>query len=107
MTTNPDMQAIADPGKAEYEALGIFEDTWTCVAVMDLSDAKAYLWSLAKDGIPAKVSHDPDGKRWHVAIQGGLRKNPAAVFITYRGDAISEPPACTISRGQHPQAPRS
>lgn len=100
------LKAMADPGKAEYEALGIFEDTWTCVGVMERRDAQSYVWSLAVDGIPAKVSRDPDGKRWHVAIQGGLRVNPAAVFITFKGSAIREPLVCTASAGQHPQVER-
>jgi len=90
-----------------YEELGIFDDTWACVAIMSKRDAKEYTWLLAQSDIPAKVSRDPDGKRWHVAIQGGLRKSPAAVFITYRRGPITEPPTCTASDMQHPQVART
>ena len=84
----------------DYEALGIFEDTWTCVAIMPLRDAKEYTWALARVGVPCKAYRDPDGKRFHVAVQGGLKHNPASVFVTFGYQHVR---TCTAaSPMQHP-----
>jgi|GEM_PF-4506302 len=89
----------------QYEELGIFPDTWTCVAVLDKKDAQRYAFDLAASFTPIRISRDPDGKRWHVAVQGGLPKNPAAALVGLRGGPIGSV-ACTVSEGQHPQVGR-
>ena len=89
----------------EYLERGITPDTWTCVSVGDIKDAKTYVWDLAVSGIPALVSQDADGKRWHVAVQGGLKNNPLAWLVSIRGsddDRIAHCPS--FASGQHPQA---
>ncbi|HZL95985.1 MAG TPA: hypothetical protein VFB99_20175 [Vicinamibacterales bacterium] len=98
------MTTPKDEPRAQYETLGIRPDVWTCVATaMDEADAKDYVFALTVENIPAKVARDTDGKRFHVAIQGGLIDHPAALFITFRGGPISEMATCTSTRnGQHP-----
>lgn len=90
----------------QYEALGIHADTWTCVAVLSKPDAQRYGFDLAASLTPIRITLDPDGKRWHVAVQGGLPKNPLAMIVNLRG-VPWEPVSCTVGNdGQHPQAER-
>jgi hypothetical protein len=90
----------------EYEALGIFPDTWTCVGVMPKKDMAKYVVALAQNNMPCKVATDfIDPKLFHIAVQGGLKSNPAAVFVTYRDGPIN-PWACKGESMQHPQAPQ-
>jgi hypothetical protein len=89
----------------EYEALGIFPDTWTCVAIMERKDMERYVVALARSDTPAKVSRAPDDPaRFHIAVQGGLKANPAALLVTFRDGPINEK-ACRGGDGQHPMDP--
>jgi len=86
----------------EYEALGITLQTWACVSILSKRDARDYLWRLASIGVPAVISRDADGKRWHVAIAGGLAASPAAWFACIRPPEDSEIVQCPAeSSGQH------
>lgn len=88
----------------QYAALGIDYDTWACVAVMSKRDATDYLFRLASAGVPALVSRDADGKRWHVAVQGGLKASPMAWLVSIREEPA---PTCPVgATGQHPQVIR-
>jgi hypothetical protein len=87
-----------------YEALGIFPDTWTCVAILERKDMERYVVALARSGTPAKVSRATDSTRFHIAVQGGLKANPAALFVTFRDGPINET-ACRGNDGQHPMDP--
>lgn len=90
----------------DYEVLGIFPDTWTCVAMLSKRNAQTYVWALAQYGVACRLSKDADGKRWHVAVQGGLAASPAAWIATIRPD--TDVPVCAaIAKGQHPQAQRA
>lgn len=84
----------------EYEALGIHPDTMTCVAILSKVDAKRYAWALSLEGIEHRVTLDPDKKRWHIAVVGGLAYNPAAWVASLRPEnAVT----CTAgATGQHP-----
>ena len=85
----------------EYVALGITPATWSCISVMSKRDAADYLWRLAAAGVPALVSRDKDGKRWHVAIRGGLAASPTAWLCSIR--PMDDIPTCTGMAGsQHP-----
>lgn len=84
----------------EYVALGITPATWTCVAVFSVRDAKDYLWRLAGAGVPALASKDPDGKRWHIAIRGGLAASPTAWLCSIR--PMDDEATCIGKGGQHP-----
>ena len=85
----------------EYEALGIHPDTMTCVAIVPKRQAQTGVWALATQGIECSVALDPDGKRWHVAVRGGLGYNPAAYFATIRGEERRR--CASTAHGQHPQ----
>jgi hypothetical protein len=90
----------------QYEALGIHAETWACVAILTKQEASTLLFALAASGVPALLSKDADGKRWHIAVQGGLATNPLAYVVSLRGlpyDIITCPVGST---GQHPQARR-
>jgi len=85
----------------EYVALGITPETWTCVATFSKRDAADYLWRLAAAGVPALIARDADGKRWHVAIVGGLAASPTAWLCSIR--PMDDIPTCTgTGGGQHP-----
>lgn len=86
----------------EYEALGIFPDTWACIANLPKRDAMKYAFMVAASGCPVRIAKDPDGKRWHVAVQGGLKSNPVAWIVGVRGDPF-EPVTCIDLSAQHPQ----
>lgn len=86
-----------------YEELGIFPETWACVAVMSKADATRYLFCLAASGVPALVSRDADGKRWHVAVQGGLKNNPLAWIVSVRGEPYTTTECPLNTGGQHPR----
>jgi hypothetical protein len=90
----------------DYEALGIFPDTWACISVGEKRLAKEFLFKLAQSGVPAIVSADADGKNWHIAVQGGLKSNPLAWIVSIRGEAYSTVTCPVGARGQHPQAKR-
>lgn len=97
-----------DENKAQYEALGIYGDTWACFAVLDEKDAKTYVWAAAQDGLDVRVAKDADNpKKWHIACRGGLRNSPHAWLLTIR--PASEPtPLCRgNNRSQHPQEGRN
>ena len=103
MTTSVDILAPHnDTPSPEYVALGITPATWTWVATfITARDAKDYLWRLAGAGVPALVSRDPDGKRWHVTIRGGLAASPTAWLCSIR--LMDDQPTCTgTGGGQHP-----
>jgi hypothetical protein len=89
----------------DYEALGIFPDTWTCIATGTKQDTMKYLFWLAASGVECHVTKDPDGKRWHLAVKGGLKHNPIAWIVNIRGEAY-EPVTCVDKPGQHPQVER-
>ena len=93
----------AEVKQDDYEALGIFPDTWACVSMGDKRNAKEYLFALAASGVPALVARDPDGKNWHVAVQGGLKSNPLAWVVSLRGEPY-EIVSCSDVKGQHVQA---
>ena len=85
----------------DYVALGIKPSTWACIAVMSRRDARDYAIRLAEAGVPALLAADPDGKRWHVAIQGGLAASPTAWLVSVRPD--DEDRVCSgIAGSQHP-----
>lgn len=93
---------------ADYAALGIHRDTWTCVNVGDKRMAQKALFNLALSGVPALVSIDPlDPKKYHVAVQGGLAGSPMAWVVALRdepwADAIV---TCPNMAGQHPRPMR-
>jgi len=92
----------AEVKQDDYEALGIFPDTWACVSMGDKRNAKEYLFALAASGVPALVTKDPDGKNWHVAVQGGLKSNPLAWVVSLRGEPY-EIVTCSDVKGQHVQ----
>jgi len=96
----------ANRNPADYEALGIMRETWACIAVLDKREATRYLFALAASGVPALLSHDADGKRWHVAVRGGLAANPAAWVVSIRGEADNVATCPGIAGSQHPQATR-
>ena len=86
----------------EYLALGITARTWACISVMSKRDARDYLWRLASIGVPAVISRDADGKRWHIAIAGGLAASPAAWLASIRPPDDREIVACPKdAHGQH------
>jgi hypothetical protein len=95
---------------ADYEALGILRETWACIAALDKRDATRYLFDLAASGVPALLSRDADGKRWHVAVRGGMAANPAAWVASFRGSDLTNIPTCpdtaVVRGGQHPQEGR-
>ncbi|HEX5016577.1 MAG TPA: hypothetical protein VFX15_03205 [Actinomycetes bacterium] len=93
----------ATDARDPYEALGIFADTWTCIGEGTKKDAQFYLWNLARSGVPALVADGPNGM-FHVAVQGGLKGNPAAWIIQLRGEPY-EIKTCS-GTGQHPQEGR-
>jgi hypothetical protein len=90
----------------DYEARGIFPDTWTCVSVGTKVDAKNLLFDLALSGVPALASRDADGKRWHIAVQGGMKGSPMTYVVAIRSAPyrIAE---CVgaADGGQHPRTP--
>jgi hypothetical protein len=93
---------MTETASPTYEELGIYPDTWACIAVgMSKRDAADYLWRLALAGVPAVLALDADGKRWHVAIAGGLKASPKAWLLSIRPD--DDPPVkCPAdARGQH------
>lgn len=91
----------------EYEALGIYPDTWACVGIMPKRDMQRYVVMLAQSGVPCMVATDyGDPKLFHIAVKGGLIANPAAVFVTYRDGPIN-PWACKGEGGQHVQDKRT
>ena len=93
---------------AEYAALGITEDTWACIAALNKAEAGRYLFAVAGSGVPVRLSRDADGKRWHVAVKGGLLYCPAAFIASLRGEP-TDPATCSAGSaeaGQHPQATR-
>jgi len=85
----------------DYEARGIFPDTFACICAGVREDMESYLFRLIAAGLEAKVAIAPDGL-WHVAIRGGLKSSPLAWLLTLRDD-IEKPVEChsTLS-GQHP-----
>jgi hypothetical protein len=91
----------------QYAALGIEADTWACVAIMSKRDAADYLFRLAAAGVPALLSRDADGKRWHIAIRGGLKASPMAWLVSIRADDTYTPTCADDATGQHPQPPHT
>ena len=92
-----------DTPSPDYVALGITPETWTCIAQMSRRDARDYLIRLAEARVPAILSRDPDGKRWHVAIRGGLAACPTAWLCSIRpSDHVA---ICAGTGGQHPVTP--
>jgi hypothetical protein len=72
--------------KDDWEALGITNDSWACVAVFTELDAKDYVWRLAQAHVAARVAKDPvNPKKWHVAVQGGLKASPMSWLVSIRG----------------------
>lgn len=96
-----------DVKQDDYEALGIFPDTWACISVGEKRDAKEFVFRLAASGVPALASMDADGKRWHVAVQGGLKSNPLVWVVSVRGEPYGITTCAKHGLGQHPQAPHA
>lgn len=95
-----------DTARADYEARGIFPETWACVSVGTKRDAERYVFDLAMQGVSTRVARDAsDPKLWHVAVQGGLLTNPIAWLTTFRSPEGDDIPQCS-GEGQHPQAGR-
>lgn len=95
-----------DSARAEYEALGIFPETWTCVSIGTKRDAERYVFDLAMQGVSTRVAQDRDDpKMWHVAVQGGMLHCPLAWLTTFRSPQGEDIPKCS-GEGQHPQAGR-
>jgi len=96
--------SIAVAPKDDYEAKGIFPDTFTCIVQsFDQADAEHYLFLLVSNGIEARVAKDPRNDRWHIAIRGGLKASPLAWLLTIRDDVGDGPPVCRSElTGQHP-----
>ena len=100
-----EVSIAAEPKRhPDYEALGIFPTTPACVFVGSKADAKRYVWALALYGVQCSVSLDADGKRYHVAVPGGLASQPAAWLATLRPEPTSIPQCSAEAQGQHPQA---
>jgi hypothetical protein len=91
----------------DYEAKGIFPDTWACIGVMSEADAQGYLFELMASAVDCRIARDPDGKRWHVAVQGGLADSPTAWLVGIRGRFEDSIRTCTgpTEQGQHPMEP--
>ena len=86
------------------EAAGATPDVWICIFTGDKRDVSTFLFSVAASGVPALLSKDADGKRWHIAVKGGLAANPAAYIASVRG-VPDDVPACPAGAGSgHPQA---
>lgn len=91
---------MTKPTLAEYEALGIHEDTMACVAIVSKREAKEAVWALASNGIGAEVARDAGGKAWHVAVRGSFGYNAAAYFALLRGESVRT--CLGAHAGQHP-----
>ena len=87
----------------DYEAIGIFPDTWACICRMNEEDAKGYLFELMASGIECRLARGTEG-RWHIAIKGGLADSPMAWLAGIRGRFDDQIPTCTSTSttGQHP-----
>ena len=91
----------------EYERLGIMPETWTCVAELAAEEAAAFVFALATYGVAARVSLAPSPKLYHIAVQGGLKAQPAAWLASIRGVRGRDLPQCEVAADQqHPQAIR-
>lgn len=96
---------MTDTKADDYEALGIFPDTWACIAVLERKEAEQYVFDLAASGVETQATKDPDGKRWHIAVKGGLKGCPVAWVVGLRNEPYN-PVACPPYEGQHPQTTR-
>jgi hypothetical protein len=94
---------------SDYEARGIHPTTFACVLTDDRKKAERYAFALLAAGVEVRVARDEDGKRWHVAVRGGLSKSPLAWVIAIRGGEVDEDMVVTCHpkvTGQHPQTRR-
>jgi hypothetical protein len=98
-----------DDVTAKYKELGIDENTWACIAVETLVDAKSFLFQLALEGEPALVAQDADNpKVYHIAVRGGLLKSPRAWLVGLRGaDKPYQQCRFPTPKAQHPQEGRN
>lgn len=88
----------------DYSDLGIERDTFACVGITNLRDAKKYAFDMLLSGAEVKVARDADDpKKYHVAVLGGMAGTPLAWIVNVRGEAF-DPQVCYGAghEGQHP-----
>ena len=79
---------------------------WVCVAVLSKRDAGVYALSLIGSGVPCIAARDADGKRWHIAVRGGIQASPTTWIVSLRGEAF-DPWTCAGDAAEtHEQTPR-
>jgi hypothetical protein len=101
---------VSDNISADYLARGIHPTTFACVLTEDRKKAESYAFALLAAGQEVRVARDEDGKRWHIAVRGGLSRSPLAWVIAVRGGEVQEDMVTTCHpkvTGQHPQTRRA
>ena len=79
---------------------------WVCVAVLSKREAGVYALALIGSGVLCIAARDADGKRWHIAVRGGIQASPAAWIVGLRGEAF-DPWVCEGDADtSHEQSPR-